>query len=203
MIIGYLRVSTEKQDTDNQKLAILDYANRENFTVDDWIEITISSKAAIDKRKVLELIESLHRGDGIIVAELSRLGRSVGQIIQICDLLVKNGISLISIKENLRINGKQDMQTKIMITLIGLFAEIERDLISQRTREGLKKARSRGVILGRRKGKGKSKLDGQEELIKSYIAKKINKTSISRLLDCSRTGLLNFIKSRNLEGSES
>ena len=95
----------------------------------------------------------------LLVNELSRLGRSVGQIIQIVDALIKKNIRFIAVKESIRLNGKQDIQTKSMITMFALFAEIEMDLISERTRQGLIAAKEKGKLLGRPKGTGKSKLD--------------------------------------------
>jgi len=98
----------------------------------------------------------------MLVSELSRLGRSVGQVIQIVDDLLKHQIRLVAIKENIHLDGKQDIQSKVMVTMFGLFAEIERDLISERTREGLVAAREKGRVLGRPKGShGPSKLEGK------------------------------------------
>lgn len=134
------------------------------------------------------------------MSELSRLGRSVGQIIKIVDDLIKHQIHFIAIKENIHLDGKkQDIQSKVMVTLFGLFAEIERDLISERTCEGLAAARAKGRILGRPKGShGPSKLDGKEGEIQMLMAKKIPKASIAKILDVSRSALLYFISSRQL-----
>ncbi|MFN8771004.1 MAG: recombinase family protein [Neisseriaceae bacterium] len=134
----------------------------------------------------------------VLVSELSRLGRSVGQIIQLVDELVKLKVRFIAIKENIQLDGKQDIQSKMMITMFGLFAEIERDLISERTREGLQAAKSKGKNLGRPKGIGKSKLDGKEFEIKILLEKNIPKASIARIMDVSRSNLLHFINSRHL-----
>ncbi|MGD9202152.1 MAG: recombinase family protein, partial [Chitinispirillia bacterium] len=141
----YIRVSKVKQNLKNQKLSILDYANRNKFKIDKFIEYSISSRKSPKERGIDKLLSQLKPKDRLIVSELSRLGRSVGQILQTVDELVKNKINLVSIKENITINGgKRDIQTKVMITLIGLFAEIERDLISERTKEGLYAARAKG-----------------------------------------------------------
>ncbi|MCP4179597.1 MAG: recombinase family protein [bacterium] len=112
-------------------------------------------------------------------------------------------IKFISIKENIIINpGKQDIQTKVMITMFGLFAEIERDLISERTKSGLKVAREKGKILGRPKGSlGKSKLDGKEYEIKEFLRKNVSVTSIAKIFEVSRTCLYSFIESRKLHQS--
>ena len=141
----------------------------------------------------------MEAGDLLLVSEISRLGRSVGQIIQIVDDLIKYKINFIAIKENIRLNGKQDIQSKVMVTMFGLFAEIERDLISERTREGLVAARAKGKVLGRPKGShGKSILDGKEAEIKTLLSKKIPKASVAKILEVSRSTLLHFIRSREL-----
>ena len=197
--IGYIRVSTDKQTVDNQRLAIHEYCHRNKFQVDDWIEVNMSSRRTPAQRRIDELLERLKEGDCLIVAELSRLARSVGQIAVTASTLIKKNVRLISIKENINLNGGQDMQTKVMITMFSLFSEIERDLISERTKEGLKRARAEGKLLGRPKGTvGKSKLDGKEDEIKTFLKGGINKTNIARYLNVSWSTLENFIKTRRL-----
>ena len=134
---AYLRISTGGQELNNQRLAILDYAQKEKLQIDRFLEIQSSSRKSLKERGIDGLFLEMGAGDLLLVSEISRLGRSVGQIIQIVDELIKNQINFIAIKENIRLNGKQDIQSKVMITMFGLFAEIERDLISERTREGL------------------------------------------------------------------
>ena len=198
--IGYIRVSSDKQTVDNQRLAILDHCNRQGLKVDDWIEVSMSTKKTPTQRRIDELLDRLHKGDWLIVAELSRLARSVGQIAVLIDQLLNNKISFISIKEGIELNGKQDIQTKTMITMFSLFSEIERDLISERTKEGLKRARADGKLLGRPKGTlGKSKLDGKEKEIKKYLALGVNKTNIARIFSVGWTTLNHFIKTRKLD----
>lgn len=162
------------------------------------MEIQISSRKK--HREINQLIEKLSPGDMLLVSELSRLGRSLGQILQIVDSLIKKQVRFLAIKENIELFGKQDLQTKVMITMFGLFAEIERDLISERTKEGLAAARAKGKRLGRPKGSlGKSKLDGKEEEIRLLLLKKVSKSSIAKIMEVSRTTLCHFIKTRNLE----
>ena len=120
--------------------------------IDDFIGATASGQASEKRRRLDELISVLQRGDRLVVSELSRLGRSLGQIVAILDALTKEGVAFVALKENIRVEGKRDIQTKVMTTLFALFAEVERDLISGRTREGLAKARSSGRKLGRPKG---------------------------------------------------
>ena len=198
-ILAYIRVSTDKQDLNNQRLSILDYAHKHNLKVTDFIEVQTSSRDTFKERMIDVLFERLKSGDTLIVSELSRLGRSLGQVIRIIDELIKNKVQLISIKENLTLDGVQTMQNKIMVALFGLFAEIERDLISERTKQGLQAARAKGKLLGRPKGAvGKSKLDGREEEIKKLLQLTVSKTAIAKIAGVSRPALMNFIKSRKL-----
>jgi len=197
--VAYMRVSTDRQELDNQKLEVLNYAQKEGFKIDDFIESQISSRKTTKARKIDGLLEQLEEGDFLLVSELSRLGRSLGQLIQIVDRLIKKKVKFVSIKENIVINGKSDIQTKVMVTMFGLFAEIERDLISERTKMGLAAARAKGRLLGRPKGTlGKSKLDGREAEIRALLSKEVSKSSIAKIMGISRTALHQFIKSRKL-----
>lgn len=195
---GYLRVSTNDQNTENQRLAVLDYANRNKLSIDHWIEVTASSQKSAKSRKIDEL-KALQKGDVLIVAELSRLGRSVGQISMLVDKLLLNKVKLIFIKENMELTDKRSVQNKVMITMFSLFAEIERDLISERTIEGLNRARAEGKLLGRPKGSlGRSKLDGKEKEIQAYFAKGVNKTNIARIYGVAVATLNNFVRTRKI-----
>jgi len=197
-VIGYVRVSTDKQTTDNQRLAILDYANKSEMKVNDWIKVNASSRRTPTERRIDELLGRVQSGDTIITSELSRLARSVGQIAIIVNELLKKKVRLIAIKEAISLTGKQDIQSKVVITMFSLFAEIERDLISERTKEGLTRARLQGKILGRPKGKGKSKLDQYQDEIEGYLNKGLNLTNIARIYGVSWTALKHFVTSRNL-----
>lgn len=197
--IGYLRVSTDKQDLNNQKLAILEYARKKGIEIHDFKKMKISSKRSIKDRKLNELIDELKEGDTLLVCELSRVGRSLVQIINIVNSLIEKKVKFISIKEDININGVQNIYSKVTVGLFGLFAEIERDLISERTKQGLLSAKLKGKLIGRPKGSiSKSKLDGKEGEIKEFLDKDISKTSIAKLLGVSRTCLYNFIKTRKL-----
>jgi DNA invertase Pin-like site-specific DNA recombinase len=198
--VAYLRVSTGGQDLATQRLAILDHARRHHFTIAQFVEAQLSSRRTRQREQILQIIEALQAGDRLVVSELSRLGRSLGQIIQVVDQLLKKGVGLIAIKESIRLEGKQDLQTKVTIALFGLFAEIERDLISERTKEGLVTARIRGRLLGRPKGSlGPSKLDGKEGEIQMLLGKQVSKASIAKILDVAPSTLHSFIRSRCLE----
>ena len=150
--VAYLRVSTGSQDLATQKLAILDFTQRRRFTVDAFIESRISSRKSPIERRIEEMLGTLQSGDRLLVSELSRLGRSLSQVLQIVATLIERKIRFIAIKEAIEVEGKQDLRTKVMIAMFGLFAEVERDLISERTKEGLAAAKAKGKQLGRPKG---------------------------------------------------
>jgi len=196
--IGYIRVSTDNQTTDNQRLRILEHANKEGVKVDNWIQAQASSRKSAEKRKLDELRAVLEPGDTLVLSELSRLARSVGQIAMLVDEFVNQNIRLVCIKEELKLNGQQDMKSKVMLTMFSLFAEIERDLISERTKEGLKRARAEGKILGRPKGSTNSKLDGKENEIEDYLKKGVNLTNIARIYGVSWSTMKHFITTRSL-----
>jgi len=153
------------------------------MNVNEFIEIEISSRQDRKKRKIDELFEKLQPGDTLIVSELSRIGRSTGEVINIINALIKKQVKFIAIKQNLIINGKHDLQSKILMTIFSLLSELERDLISSRTIEALKAKRAQGVRLGRPKGKlGVSKLDGKKEQIQELLKHKVSKSAIARVL---------------------
>lgn len=197
--LAYLRVSKDTQDVRNQKLAILEFAQQEQISVDQFVEITVSSRKSTKERRIDQILEQLSSGDTLIVSELSRMGRSVGEIITIVDTLSGRKIRLLAVKEGIRLDGEESLQTKVMVTMFSLFAEIERELISMRTKEALAAARAKGTKLGRPKGsKGKSKLDGKEEEIKKLLKLKVSKASIAKITGVDRGTLYHFIKSRGL-----
>jgi DNA invertase Pin-like site-specific DNA recombinase len=202
--IAYLRVSTGRQDLDQQKLAVLDYAHTHRVTVDAFLETQRSSQRATQKVELLQMIEALQPGDRLIVSELSRLGRSLSQILQIIDRLRQKEVRLVAIKEAIRFEGRHNIQTKAMIALFGLFAEVERDLIAERTKEGLAAAKARGQRLGRPQGAlSKSKLDDKAADIRSLLQKHVSKASIARIMDVSPTTLHHFIRTRKLQPTKS
>lgn len=200
--LAYLRVSTGGQDLGHQKLAILDYARQHRITVDDIVEVHASTRRTAQRAHVLELITTLSPGDRLLVSELSRLGRSLGQILQIVEALVQQGVHLVAIKEAIHFEGTQTLQSKALLALFGLFAEIERDLIAERTKEGLLAAQAKGKRLGRPKGVlGQSKLDGKEQEIQLLLRKRVSKASIARIVEVSPTTLQHFIQTRNLQST--
>jgi DNA invertase Pin-like site-specific DNA recombinase len=154
--LAYLRASTDKQDTNNQKLEILEYARKQDLKIDDFIELTISSRKSPKQRRIEELTHRLDSSDTLIVTELSRLGRSTAEVIALINALVEKSIRVIILKQNLDIR-QHDMNSKIIITLFG---ELERDLVSSRTKEALAAKKAQGQILGKPRGTiQKSKFD--------------------------------------------
>jgi len=149
-IFAYLRASTDKQDLDQQRLQILDYARIHQLHIDEFVAITISSRKSAKERRIDELQERLSSGDALIVTELSRLGRSTGQVISLIDDLLQQNIRVIVIKQQLILDRNQsDLQSLTMVTLLSLFAEMERMMISQRTKEALATKKAQGIKLGK------------------------------------------------------
>lgn len=151
--IAYIRASTDKQDVTNQRHEILEYGNREGMRIDDFIEVTMASRKSSRQRRIDELCETLEPEDTLVVTELSRLGRSTGEVIILINQLVDYGVTIRILKQGLNLSqSSQDMTAKVMVTLLALFAEIERDFISLRTKEALASKKAQGVQLGKPKG---------------------------------------------------
>jgi DNA invertase Pin-like site-specific DNA recombinase len=198
-ILAYLRTSTNKQEISNQKLEILEFAHRKNFKIDGFIESTISSRKSSKQRRIDELIGKLSSGDTLIVTELSRLGRSTAEVISLVNSLVEGKVRLRILKQNLDIK-EHDMNSKIIITLFSLFGELERDLVSLRTKEALAAKKSQGIKLGKPKGTiQKSKFDKDVERIKELLGLGLSVRKIARSLGYSNhIGLNTYVKKRNL-----
>jgi len=197
---AYLRVSTDTQDLKNQRYEILNYCHRHKLRVSKWLEIEMSSRRSSKDRRIDELISQLKPEDRLIVSELSRLGRSTGEVIQLINQLSELQVELIAIKQSLKISAKnhRDMTSKVMVTIFSLLAELERDLISDRTKTALAQAKAAGKKLGRPKGPGKSKLDGREDEIRDLFNKGVTKANVARVLGVSRCTLYNHIKKKKL-----
>ena len=170
--VAYIRASTIAQDVNNQRHEILEYGHREGIRVDRFIEVTVSSRHSSRQRRIEELQERLEPGDTLIVTELSRLGRSTGEVILLINQLVAYGVIILIIKQNLRLGeGLQDITAKVMVTLLALFGEIERDFISLRTKEALAAKKAQGVVLGKPKGTIQSSMyDKDKERIKELLS---------------------------------
>jgi DNA invertase Pin-like site-specific DNA recombinase len=149
VVLGYIRVSSETQDVTNQRHEILEYANSRGHHVDEFIEIVISSRKDSKARGIDRLLWRLQTGGVLIVSEISRIGRSVIEIISIVNSLIAREVRFVAIKQGFDIKGDHDIQTKVMITTFSLLAELERDMISERTRKALAAKRAQGTKLGR------------------------------------------------------
>ena len=197
-VIGYMRVSTVDQDTKKNELDILKFANGKGFTKVEFVSEKVSGMKSWKTRKLAQVVETLQTGDILIVPELSRLGRSLSDVLQVLDQLSKQDVKVYSVKENFQLNGT-DMQSKIMRTMFSLFGEIERDIISMRTKEGLAHARSKGKLLGRPVGPGKSKLDEHREDIISMLQQGVTKVVISRKYKVTSATLINYLKRHKIK----
>ena len=194
MNYGYIRVSTDKQTVENQRFEIEQFCRREGIVIDSWIDETISGTKEPEKRKLGIVLKKMKSGDILICAELSRLGRSLLMIMAILNQCMKNDVRVWTIKDNYRLGT--DISSKVLAFAFGLSAEIERNLISQRTKEALARKRAEGVVLGRPKGRKSDhvKLSGKEVAIKTLLESGCSKSQIARLLKVHRVTLIRFLK---------
>lgn len=194
MIYGYIRVSTDKQTLENQEFEINNFCTIEQINIDRWITETISGTMDFEKRKLGDVLKKLHSGDVLICSELSRLGRNLMQIMTILNICLKKEVQVWTIKDNYRLG--LDIQSKVLAFAFGLAAEIERNLISQRTKEALARIKASGRKLGRDFGSRNKKhiLDGKEKEILGLINKGIPKTKIAKLMGCSTYSIYELLK---------
>jgi DNA invertase Pin-like site-specific DNA recombinase len=190
--ISYLRVSTIDQDIEKNKMAILSYANDKHLGHVEFIEEKISGKVPWQKRKVAAIIDELQSGDNIIVSELSRLGRSLVDVLGIFQIILEKKIILHSLKEHFILDDS--MQSKVISTMIMLMAEIEKDFISMRTKEALAYRQSKGVKLGRPHGTGTSRLDEFRPEIEALLATHSTKKFIAERYNVTQSTLYRWLK---------
>lgn len=195
MIYGYIRVSTDKQTVENQRFEINDFCGRSNIVVNRWIEETISGAKNVEDRKLGRLLKRMKKGDILICSELSRLGRNLLMIMGVLNECMNRDILVWTIKDNYRLGS--DINSKVLAFAFGLSAEIERNLISQRTKEALARKRAEGVVLGRPLGRKstKVKLTGKEKKIQELLDKQVSYSAIGRILGVHRLTVSNFVKS--------
>lgn len=196
MIYGYIRVSTDRQTVENQRYEINQFCEKGILVVDKWIEESISGAKDVNERKLGKLLKRLKKDDVLICSELSRLGRSLLMIMAILNECMNRDIQVWTIKDNYRLGN--DINSKVLAFAFGLSAEIERNLISQRTKEALARKKAEGVILGRPKGRksSKTKLSGQEKKIKELLDKKVSYSAIARILGVHRLTVSSFVNQR-------
>ena len=196
MIYGYIRVSSDKQTVENQRFEINNFCKKEKLVINDWIEETISGTKNYTKRQLGNLLKKVHKDDIIICSELSRLGRNLFMIMEILNICMTKECRVWTIKDNYRLGD--DIQSKVLAFAFGLSAEIERNLISQRTKEALARKKAEGIVLGRPKGRKsapeKYKLHGKKSLIEELLKAKISKRQIAQICKADRNTLYRFIK---------
>ena len=199
VIYAYLRVSTNQQDVDNQRHGILEYANKKSLGHLEFISDSVSGQKRWRERELGKLLtETASAGDTIVFAEISRMARSTLQVLEILECCMQRGLSVHIAKQRMVLDDS--MPSRITATVLGLAAEIERELISLRTTEALAKRKAAGKTLGRPKGRqsAKLKLDAREQEIRMYLAKGISKRSIAKLVDCAPSTLYYWLKRHQL-----
>lgn len=186
MIYGYLRVSTDKQDLENQKYELTNFSNKKELPIEKWIEEKISSTEVLTKRKFGKLMKKFKKGDILFVSELSRIGRNLLQVMSILNFCMENDIMVYTAKEKYELGN--NINSKVLAFAFGLSAEIERNLISQRTKEALARRKASGALTGRPMGvkSSKTKLTGKKTEIKELYAKKVPISAIARIIGVNR-----------------
>ena len=194
MNYGYIRVSSDKQTVENQRFEITNFCRREGLQIDGWIEETISGTKSYTKRQLGRLLKRVHKGDLIICAELSRLGRNLFMIMEILNICMVKECRVWTIKDNYRLGD--DIQSKVLAFAFGLSAEIERNLISQRTKEALARKKAEGMRLGRAPGSTNSshKMDGKEKQLERMLRQGIPKTVIAKKMKINRATIYRYLK---------
>ncbi len=194
MTYGYIRVSSDKQTVENQRFEINQFCKKENLQINGWIEETISGTKSYNKRELGKLLQIIKKDDLIICAELSRLGRNLFMIMEILNICMTKECKVWTIKDNYRLGD--DIQSKVLAFAFGLSAEIERNLISQRTKEALARLKAEGKVLGRKVGSRNKKhiLDGKEKLIFDWQGAGVPKCEIARKLGVHRDTIFKFYR---------
>jgi DNA invertase Pin-like site-specific DNA recombinase len=201
MTYGYLRVSSDKQDVESQKIGVVKKAEELHVEIDEWIKDEgVSGVKEYSKRHLGELMKKAQSGDTIIVSEISRLARSVFMLFRIVEFCMGNNIIIYSVKDSINTIKKGDLTGIMMVFCFGIAAQIEREMIVKRTVEGLERRRREGVIFGRPPGSaGRKKLDGQEELIRGYNAAGLSARQMARMLKVNRGTLQRFCEEKAIQ----
>jgi len=198
--VAYLRVSTLDQDLEKNKADILHFANHHDLGKVQFVEEIASGRTPWRTRRIAQVLDTLQTGDALIVAELSRLGRSMLECMEILALATRQGIRVYAVKGNWQLD--QSIQSKIIALAFSMAAEIERDLISQRTKEALRFKKAQGLPLGRPKGPGKSKLDAFRPEIESLLANGSTQKFIARRYHTTEANLHNWLKKHGLKAGK-
>ncbi len=198
--MAYLRVSTLDQDIEKNKADILHFANHHDLGKVQFVEEVASGRTPWRARRIAQVLEELQGDDALVVAELSRLGRSMLECMEILALATRKGICVYSVKGNGQLD--QSIQSKIIALAFSMAAEIERDLISQRTKEALRFKKEQGIALGRPKGPGKSKLDAFHPEIEGLLANGSTQKFIARRYHTTEANLHNWLKKHGLKTSQ-
>ena len=193
---AYLRVSTTDQDLDKNRYDILQLANDKHLGTVHWVEEKVSGRVSWKKRAIGDLIQQMQPGDTLIVSELSRLGRSMLECMEILSIAAQRGIRIYAIKGSWQLDDS--IQSKIVAMAFAMAAEIERDLISQRTKEALAARKQAGMTLGRPRGTGKSKLDKHRLEIEGLLANGSTQAFIAKRYGTTEANLSRWLKKRGL-----
>lgn len=196
MIYGYIRVSTDRQTVENQRFEIKRFCSDNNLQVDKWISETTSGAKEVNKRRLGKLLKGVKKDDIIICSEISRLGRSLFMIMSILNHCMEIGAKVWTVKDNYRLGD--DITSKVLAFAFGISAEIERKLISQRTKEALARKKAEGVRLGRPSGPGKRILDGKEKQLKAMLSVGVTKVQIAKVYGIHVSTVHEFLTVRDL-----
>lgn len=194
MVIGYIRVSTSKQSYAHMEREMKEYAAKNGLIIDKWVEETISSRKPLHKRKLGELLETMEEGSILIASEISRLGRSLMEVMEILQICLNKNCQVITIKENYHLGN--DIQSQVLAFAFGLSAQIERQLISQRTQTAIDNKKAQGIKLGRPFGaeSKRLKLSKNTKRIKDLLDKGVSKAQIARIMGVQKMTLRRFIQ---------
>src|SRR5260370_26124055 len=199
MIYAYVRVSKDKQTTDNQRFEILKFADEKRLQIHEWVDETVTGVKKARLRKLGPLLERMNANDMLIVSEISRVGRSLMEVMSILYQLMEKDVKVFTVKERYELGNNSN--SKVLAFAFSLSAEIERQMISSRTKEALARKKSEGTLLGRPKGRLSkvTKLTGKENDILALLRKQVSHSAIAPLMELNRATVRTFVISRKLD----
>jgi putative DNA-invertase from lambdoid prophage Rac len=196
MIYGYYRVSTDDQTCESQRLNVLEFANNRNLTINrEYFDNGVSGAVSVKERQLYNIIKHAQKGDILIVSELSRIGRSTFDVLETIHSLNKKGVDIYLVKQNLLID--QSPMGKLMVAIMAAFSEMERDLMIQRTKDGIRRAQMEGKKIGRPKGSFSRKLASKTEEVKK-MARQMNISQLARYFKCDWNTIHRFMHEQNI-----